>query len=77
MEKRKVLREETGRRKTGREREREREISGERKACRWTNATRRATEGDYANGSQFNRSALQITAVLTHSIKCTRKPAVH
>jgi len=60
-----------------REREREREISGERKACRWTNATRRATEGDYANGSQFDRSALQITAVLTHSIKCTRKPAVH
>lgn len=30
-------------------------------------------EGDYANDRQFDWSAPQITAVLTHSTKCTRK----
>lgn len=30
-------------------------------------------EGDYANGRQFDWSAPQITVVLTHSTKCTRK----
>jgi len=42
---------------------------------RWTNATLRATEGDYANGSQFDRSALQITAVLPIRLNARERPA--
>lgn len=56
--------------KDGKERDPAKERRADVDEC---DATRRATEEDYANGSQFDRSALQITAVLTHSTKCTRK----